>query len=473
MSAQPELVVLGAGPAGIGVALSATAAGVDTLVVDRAPSGGGQIYRAPPAAFAVADDATRDGDALRAALAASGARVVFDHRVWCIGRDFRIDALGPGGPICWRPRSVALATGTTERVIPFPGWTLPGVTGLGAATILLKSQAMLPGESTVVAGAGPLLGIVAGAIVKGGGRVAAVVDIAGRGDWMKAAAALLARPADLVRGVRWLHDVVRAGTPILSRHAVCEVRAEGGRLGIAVAPVDATGRPRTGGEVRELTADCLAIGNGLVPATEATRLLGADHVFEAPIGGWVPCLDRDLRTSIERLYAAGDGTGVTGATAAHLEGRIAGLTVARDLGRIDAATHRRLAAPLRRRLSLATLAGRCVAALMAPRPGQIDAIAPDTVVCRCEDVPRSEIETALDQGAVNLDQLKSWTRCGMGPCQGRMCGDTIGAIVGRRLGGRARAGMWSARPPLMAVPMEELTGNFAYTDIAIPKAAPL
>lgn len=473
MSNDPELVVLGAGPAGIGAALSARAAGIDTLVVERAPAGGGQVYRAPPSSFTLASDEAAAGNELRAALRDSGARLAFNHRVWCIGRDFRIDALGPEGPVTWRPRALLLAAGTTERVVPFPGWTLPGVIGLAAATILLKSQAMLPGERTVVAGAGPLLGAVAGTIVKGGGRVEAVVDLASRGDWLRAAPALLARPVDLRRGAGWLRDLLRAGTPILSRQAVVEVEATGKDLKIFVAPVDAKGRPRAGAERRELTADCLAVGNGLVPATEVTRLLGAAHLYHARAGGWIPRLDSDFRASIEGLYVAGDGGGIAGAAAAHLEGRIAGLTAARDLGRIDAATHRRLSAPFRRQLVFAAYAGRRMAALMAPRPGQVEAIAPDTVVCRCEDVRRGEIETALNLGAVNLDQLKSWTRCGMGPCQGRMCGDTVGAIVGRRVGDRARAGMWSARPPLMAIAMEELTGNFDYSDIPIPEAVPL
>ncbi len=473
MSKQPDLVVLGAGPAGIGAALSASAAGVDTLVVDRESSGGGQVYRAPPLEFQSANDATEGGDALRAALEASSAHVAFDHRVWCVGRDFRIDALGPDGPVCWRPKAIVLAVGTTERVIPFPGWTLPGVIGLAAATLLLKSQAMLPGERTVVAGAGPLLGAVAGAIVKGGGHVEALVDLSSRGEWASAATSLLARPADLVRGMGWMRDVVRAGTPILSRHAVREVSADGRALRISVAPVDGSGQSRPGGAARTFSADCLAIGNGLVPATEVTRLLGAKHEFDTYTGTWAPCRDREFRTSIDRLYAAGDGAGVTGAQAAQLEGRIAGLTAARDLGYLDDGSYRRLSTPFRRTLRLAALAGRRMAGLMSPRFGQIDGIGAKTVVCRCEDVTRGEIDDAIDRGAVGLDQLKSWTRCGMGPCQGRMCGDTVGAIVGRRIGGREQVGMWSARPPLMALPLEELTGDFAYEDIAIPEAAPL
>jgi len=473
MSKQPELVVLGAGPAGIGAALSAAAVGVDTLVVDRASSGGGQVYRARPSEFTASDDAPQVGDVLRAALDASAARVAFSHRVWCVGSDFRIDALGPNGPVNWRPKAIVVAVGTTERVIPFPGWTLPGVIGLAAATLLLKSQAMLPGERTVVAGAGPLLGAVAGAIIKGGGRVEAVVDLSSRGEWARAASSLLARPADLVRGIGWLRDVARAGTPILNRHAVSEVCSEEEELRISVVPIDAEGRRRPGGLTRVFSADSLAVGNGLVPATEITRLLGADHEFDTTTGAWVPSRDNELRTSIDQLYAVGDGAGVTGAHAAQLEGRVAGLTVARDLGHLDDAAFRRLAAPYKRRLGLAALAGRRMAELMVPRDGQIDAIGLDTVVCRCEDVSRGELENALDQGAANLDQLKSWTRCGMGPCQGRMCGDTVGAIVGRRVGGRVKAGMWSARPPLMTVPLEELTGQFAYEDIAIPEAAPL
>ena len=114
-----------------------------------------------------------------------------------------------------------------------------------------------------------------------------------------------------------------------------------------------------------------------------------------------------------------------------------------------------------------------MARLMAPRSGQVEAIAYDTVVCRCEDVTRAEVEEALERGAADVNQLKSWTRCGMGPCQGRMCGDTVAQIVAARTGSRAAAGAWTARVPLRPLNVDAMAGEFDYDDIPIPTAAPL
>lgn len=472
MSDRPELFVLGAGPAGIGAALSAAEAGVDTVIVDRAAEGGGQVYRAP--AFSLSsNDVDTTGQHLRDALAASSARSVFECRVWSVGRDFRVDAIEPGGARTWCPKTIVAAIGTTERVVPFPGWTLPGVFGLAGTTLLLKSQAMMPGENTVVAGSGPLLAAVAYGIVAAGGKVSAIVDLAGSGEWVASLPALMSRSKDLQRGLKWARAIRRAKVPVYFRHVVTAARACEDGLEIVIQPVDARGRRKTDTPGKTIKSDSLCIGNGLTPSTELTRLLGADHAFDTHAGGWTPSLDDNQRTTIKGLYAAGDGTGISGADAALDQGRIAGYTAALDLQRIDDADYRRLTTPIRARLKKTNRAGRRMAQLMALRPDHISEIEPDTIVCRCEDVTRREIDAAVENGAVDLNQLKSWTRCGMGPCQGRTCGEIAATLMAQHLDGRDAVGCWSPRPPLLAIPLDELTGEFTYEDIPIPEAAPL
>lgn len=473
MTADPELIVLGAGPAGVAAALSAAEAGVATLIADRAAMAGGQVYRAADPRLSVPGSPEKEkGDELRRGLAASPVVQKFGCKVWNVAAGFRVDAIGPSGPETWRAKALCLALGTTERVVPFSGWTLPGVIGLAAATILLKSQAMLPGHVTLVAGGGPLLGAVASGILKSGGRLAAILDISGRADWLRAAPALMSRPKDLVRGLGWLRDIAMAGVPILSRHAIREIMPDGEGLVVRAGPVDDSGQLLEGTSW-SFRVDAVTVGNGLVPSTEASRILGARHRYDRCAGGFVPERDANGRLSIPKLYAAGDGCGVRGAEVARIDGHLAGLAAAFDLGKLDFAAYARRAAPFQRQRRAALRAGRAMAGLMQPPAGLIDAIAPETIVCRCEDVTRSSIELAFDRGAANLDQVKSWSRCGMGPCQGRMCGDTVGALAGARLGGRDKAGFWTARPPLMTLPIEELTGRFDYADIPIPAAAPL
>lgn len=475
--AQVDLLIIGAGPAGARAALRARACGLSVLLVDENPDAGGQVWRPLPAAFARRADVpptaeARDGDALRAALRTAGIDCLFGHKVWNIGTNLRTDTIGPAGSVSWQPRALLVATGTTERVVPFAGWTQPGVIGLAAATILLKSQHILPGRRTVVAGSGPLLLAVACGILKAGGEVAAVVDLASRGEWLRTLPALRGRPGLLWQGLRWQWQLRAAGVPVHYRHAIREVAPAQGGLAVRSGPVDATGAPCEGA-VHEWSADAVAVGNGLVPGTDVTRLLRAQHHYVHERGGWVAQTDGDGRTSVPGLYIAGDGAGIAGAAAAAAQGEIVALACALDLGRIDPARHARERAPLLRQWRRSARFGQAMVGLMALREGGVAAIAPGTVVCRCEDVTRAEIDAAVQAGARDMNQLKAWTRCGMGPCQGRTCGDVAGALLAAQVGGRERAGCFTGRAPLRPVSLADVAGDYTYADIPIPKAAPL
>ncbi|MEL6266456.1 MAG: FAD-dependent oxidoreductase [Pseudomonadota bacterium] len=490
-----EVAVIGAGPAGASAAIALSEAGCDTLMIDEAPRPGGRIWRAPPETLRGGGESPEiaEGDALRARVAAASLTVMPESVVWSVGRveaghtgvmpsgrgvpRFRIDALTPDGTATVEARSLLVATGTTERVIPFPGWTTPGVVGLAATTILLKSQRMAPGRRVVVAGAGPLLASVAAGVLKTGAEVAAVADLAGPADWLAAVPALTREPGLGVRGAGWWLDCLRAGVRPRLRTGV--LAAEGGdRLeAVTLGAVDREGAPVPGGATARIACDALAIGHGLAPATEITRLLRADHVFDRALGGWRPETDGDGRTSLPGLYVAGDGAGLRGAAFAVSAGTATGEAIARDLG---GAESRR---PVARgnEAPVEAPVGRAMGFLTRQRPAMSAAIAPGTVVCRCEEVTREEIETAIDAGAGELNQLKHFTRCGMGPCQGRVCGEVAAELLALRLAGttgdvdamRRRVGQWTGRAPLRPVPLDAMTGAFTYDDIPVPEPAPL
>jgi thioredoxin reductase/bacterioferritin-associated ferredoxin len=471
-----DLVVIGAGPAGTAAACTAAEAGLAVTLVDEAPAAGGQVYRAPPIELRIGRDAKsadqRAGDHLRAALAASTVDFRSGRRVWSISSRFRVDAIGPAGTeTITAPRLVA-ATGAHERVVPFPGWTLPGVVGLAAATILLKAQAMVPGHRVVVAGCGPLLAAVAAKIVKGGGEVAAIVDLASPIDWFVALPYLAARPSLLAEGVGWIFALGTHRVPVWFRHAIRRAEGDSAVERVVIGAVDELGRPKNGpGWAWDV--DCLVVGHGLIPGSEIPWLLRANHRFERLRGGWVPVLDVDGRTSCPGLYAAGDGSGIAGAVPAALSGRLTGLAVARDAGCPSTMCDERTRIALLRERSNAMRFADTMAKLMALRPGQVAAIPSDTVVCRCEDVTRSEIEFAIAAGATEVNQLKHFTRCGMGPCQGRMCGDVVEELLAAHVGSREAAGHWTARPPLRPVTLDAILGDFRYDDIPVPAPAPL
>ena len=477
----PDLLVIGAGPAGISAALAASSCGVNTLLIDNASAAGGQVYRAPrnvkqqgtvAVDTSVLDPDKASGDALREALAQSDVQHLPCCNVWSITQDFRVDAVGPNGPIHIQPRAIVAAVGANERVVPFDGWTLPGVIGLAAATVLLKGERMLPGNDLVIAGAGPLLYAVAHKMLACGGRVVAVVDVSGRHDWLASVPSLLAEPRNLARGIAWVRDLKRAGVPLLFSHTVRRARTTDEGLVVDIAPVDSSHKRLLGKPETSLRADCLAVGHGLIPTVAVTRSLNAEHEFDERAGGWVPMLDSAYRSTRSGLYAAGECTGVAGAHAAQHAGHICGLTVAFDQGHISTSAWRRAVAPLRRACARARIFGHANARLMAPRRGQLEDVPGNVVVCRCEDVTRAEIEAAIASGARCLNEIKSWTRCAMGPCQGRSCGDMVAALVAHHYGGRALTGSFSQRSPFRPLDVEALTGDYEYDDITIPRAAP-
>ena len=471
-----DLIVLGAGPAGISAALGASRQGVRTLLIDGSAQPGGQVYRAVPGEFrlAAADrlgDDFMHGQRLRQALAESAVEVRLEHQVWNVTPGFLVQAAGPQGLFQARSRALIAATGTVERIYPFPGWTLPGVIGLAGATILLKSQQMLPGRRTLVCGVGPLLYAVAAAIVKAGAEVAAVVDAASEIEWASRLPRLGTRPDLLARGAGWTWALRRAGVRVMHRAKVIEARGTDAVTEAVVAPVDGEGRQRAGGRRTSFAADSIAVGHGLVPDTAVSRLLRARQEYRAEQGGWIAASDDDGLTSIPGFYVAGDGAGIAGAAAAEDSGSLAGLAAARDLGRLDARQHLEMAAAARRALKRTAPFSRAMAGMMQARPGLIDAATPDVVICRCEDVTRATVEAAIGAGAQTLNELKSWTRCGMGPCQGRYCSETAAALIAAKTGDRNRAGQLTARFPLRPVAVHQLVQNFDYDRHVPPPAA--
>ena len=472
-----DLVVLGAGPAGVAAANVASKEGAEVVIIDENSSAGGQIYRAPPNEFqpqnSFKSDEFREGEKQRNILENSNLTALFKHRVWSVSSDLVVSTVGPNGLSSWHARSLIIANGALERIIPFPGWTIPGVIGLAASTILLKSQYVLPGQSTVVAGCGPLLIAVANGIIKSGGKVSAIIDLNSKSDWIKAFPRLLSRPDQLFKGMSWFANIMKAGIKLYGGHAVTNTKQVDNVLRISIAPINSAGSILDSKNQKIVEGDCLAIGHGLFPSTEITRLLKAKHIYDTLKGGWVPLIDDDFRSSIPGVYIAGDATGISGAFSAVQKGRIAGMAAVRDLNVMSSQKYK---AKIKSELIILKKNenfGKAAVRLMKFRPELIQTITSDTIVCRCEDVFRSEIDEAIESGAHDLNQLKAWTRCGMGPCQGRTCSEAIEAILASKVGSRELAGQWTGRTPFRPIPIDQIIGEYSYDDIPIPKDAPL
>ena len=475
MNVHYDVIVIGAGPAGATAAVTATDHGLSVLVLDEARSAGGQVYRA--AGPSARPSAAAEGDSLRARLTRSGAHVAFEHRVWHVARApaadgapcFTVAAVGPHGQRQIQGSALIVANGAIERHYPRPGWTLPGVVGLAAATAMVKAGRIVPGRRVVVVGPGPLAPLVANLIIDAGSAVAALVDPNPLRAWVSALPAMTRRLDLLAEGAAWFTRLAVNGVPMYRGWDVSTIDGEHGVESITLRPVDSMGCLIRAGPQKTIAADAVCISYGLAPATEIYRLLGVTQRYAPQLGGWVPLIDQGQRTDVVRLYAAGDGAGVLGAVAAPFSGRIAALSAVCDLGRIDAQTYHRLTRAPRRRLARAAKFGAAMARLVAPRASAMVSVPDDTVLCRCEDICAGELRAAIAAGALELNALKAATRCGMGPCGGRVCGEAAAALMESTGIAREQIGQFTGRAPLRPVAVAALTGSFDYNDIPLPK----
>ena len=473
-----DLAVLGAGPAGSQAAQTAAARGLSVVVIDEERAAGGQVYRARAPGFgggnvAGATDA-QVGDHLRMGLAASAVTCAFGHRVWHIEPGFVINTVGPDGACAFSADVLIVATGALERHCPIPGWTLPGVFGLAAATVLLKAHGVLPGRRVALAGSGPLLALVAIKILELGGEVSCIVDAAGRRDWLASAAPMLTAPGLAARGAGWLARLAKARVPVFSRHALRRIDGIHSVGAVSFGPVDRDWRP-TGGPEQTIAVDAVCTGFGLVPSTDVTRLLQAEHAFNRDTGAWTVRTNPEGMTSVPGLYVCGDAAGVDGAAAAPHSGRLVALCAVQAITNTSgdrAADTRQIQTERRARQRKARF-GLAMTRLSVPRFGANSWSDAETIICRCEGVTRSEIETVLGNGASTFNDVKSVTRCGMGACGGRICSEPACALIAHLNDStREAVGQSTGRSPLRPVVLDDISGSFDYDELAFPHPAP-
>jgi NADPH-dependent 2,4-dienoyl-CoA reductase/sulfur reductase-like enzyme len=443
-----DVLVIGAGPAGMSAALELQTAGLAVTVVDDQPAPGGRIFAAieTRAAHGAEDQA---GAALVARFRTGGGSYLPATEVWQIESGPRVFLTREGRASMLEPRFVLLATGAQERPMPFPGWQLPGVMTVGAAQILLKTARQIPNEPVWLAGSGPLLLLYAHQLMAAGGAVAGILDTTppGRG----AASAKLLPAAlgygwrDLVRGLGWLLQM--RGVPII--RDVIAIEATGGDRLAAVRYV------ARGGASGEIATSLLLVHDGVVPGLHATLAAACAHRWNPVQRCFEPVLDRFGASSNPAIFVAGDGAAIGGGRAAMLSGRLAAIGIARAADKLSAADAERAAAPLCHGLAAAAGFRRFLDALYPP----VEILIPDaTLLCRCEEVTAGQVRDAL-KGRPHLgpDGVKIATRAGMGPCQGRQCGASLTRLVAEAHGARPDdIGFLRIRPPLKPLTLGEL-----------------
>jgi bacterioferritin-associated ferredoxin len=286
--------------------------------------------------------------------------------------------------------------------------------------------------------------------------VAAVLELAPFGESLRALPRLLWFPRLLRQGLGYLWRLRRLGIPFLRGHVLVAARGEGEVREARIAPCDAEGNPDLS-RVRSVEVDTICAGYGFVPRIQLAQLAGCRLHFDDARGGWAPVVDDNLETTVPDVWVAGDGGGVAGALVARLQGTLAGLAVARRAGALSPGDFEQQRRPLARQLARLARFRAILDRLHRLRPGLLGLVEPNTIVCRCEEVTRAEVDKGVAAGGTTYATLKVMSRAGMGPCQGQMCWPALARFVARSAATSPEAvGPLRARPPLFPVSVEEL-----------------
>lgn len=464
-----RVLVIGAGPAGLAAATSASERGADVTLLDSSYDLGGQYWRHLPETRPAEREAILHHGfdrfrALRTQLESDDrVTIVTLAQVWAIepeaaGR-WRVHVLQ--GPPDGRNRqastivadSMVFATGAHDRTLPFPGWQLPGVFSAGAAQAMAKGERVAVGSRVVVAGAGPFLLPVAASLVQTGATVLGVFEAS---SVSRLASGWLPRPWQLIGAsgkatelAGYLRNHLRNRIPYRTGRAVISAEGDGQVERVTVARIDANWSP-IDGTARTIEADAVCVGHGFTPRLELAIAVGC----RLSAGRFVVVDGRQATTTTD-VYAAGEITGIGGVDAALAEGAIAGHCAAGG-SETDAAVARQ-----RRARSIYTRFAARIEAAHGIRPGWSDWVTDDTLVCRCEEVDFGRLcSAATATGTEGLRSLKLSTRAGLGICQGRVCGRTVEELLHREIPGGLIDGSTTDRRPIVSpIGLGELAGT--------------
>jgi len=424
-----DLLIVGAGPAGMAAAITARQAGLTVFVADEGEGPGGQIFRSvlTPAGQSVELGAEYiAGAKLARRFTASGARLLTGAAAFMIEpaaeSGFETAVLVRGLAHSIATRAVIIATGALERPFPVPGWTLPGVMTAGAAQTMLKASGVVPVGTLHLVGTGPLLYLLAAQYARLGVPVAALLDTTppeNRG------AALAHLPAFLTSRYAWkglalLREVIgstRIIRGVRDVSIVGETRAD--EIHCVVA----------GGRTLSMRTDTVLLHQGVVPQINLTMACGVPHRWNAQRLAFEPELGAEGQTHRPGLFVAGDTGGIGGASVAQHSGTLAALAILRELDRVPSGTGVQNAAAVRRALRHARRGRAFLDALYRPADAFRVPADDNVIVCRCEEVRAGEIRSLVKRGAPGPNQVKAFSRAGMGPCQGRLCGLTVCEII--------------------------------------------
>lgn len=439
------ITVIGAGPAGIAAALAAARTGKSVRVIEGSSRLGGQFWRHLPEDLYPQDgEEYLKGRRLRQkVLRHPNIEILFNTHLWHANSNedqITLNIVHGGSAQTLTSDVLVLATGAYDRSLPFPGWDIPGVMTAGAAQSLLKGSNVRAGDRAVIAGTGPFLLPVASGLLDAGVEVVGLFEANRISQWIPFAHVGLANISKVVLAIKYMKSFKTHGLKMENGQVV--LRANAGSDGllhsITVTKVDRNFRAVPGSE-REIPCDALAISWGFTPDVSVASNLGLKLTIDAHDGSTIVVVDERQQTSVRRVFAAGEITGIGGSELAMTEGEIAGISAAHFLdpswNAIDESHVRRLSKMRKSQRNFA----RALLSVYKVRPGWTDWLTPETVICRCEEVSLADIQDAVHKlGATNARSTKLICRAGMGMCQGRTCLRSVSEIVAKESGVEAK-----------------------------------
>ena len=454
-----DYVILGAGPAGMAAALTAREHGVKVLVLDEQSQPGGQIYRnietlktTRPQEFQKLGQEYQSASQLVENFRQCGVEHWFERSIWQISKDLSIYHVNPEGehdssvPSIVQAKHLLIAVGAMERPMPLPGWTLPGVMACTAADVLYKTSGLVPEGKVVLAGSGPLMLLIACRMLDAGVRISAILDTGNKTSTLESLPLLpkaLRTPSYLFKGASMIWKLRKAGIKMVSGIQAVEA--------LGTQKIEQV-RFRKGSMTETLGAGLLLLHHGVVPNVQITRLLGCEHQWYEQQRYWEPKVDEWGNTSVKGVSIAGDCGRVAGSKVAELSGHLAAFDMLYQMKVITQKDRDQKSKHLFEQRNSHLAVRPFLDKLFQPSKNWLVPQDDSTLVCRCEEVTVRQIRDAVKKGALSPDRVKSLIRCGMGPCQGRVCGLNVTEIIADESGLPPETlGYFKIRPPLRPI----------------------
>lgn len=450
-----DIAVIGAGPAGMSAAIIAQRAGASVVVLDDKARSGGQIYRnvdaSPLSQPEVLGEDYLKGSVLTGRFKQSNVHHITGVTVWHVGDNGEVLFSDNGTTCRLTARQIIIATGAMERPFPIPGWHLPGVMSAGSAQVMLKSDGLVR-DDAVFAGTGPLLYLIVAQYLRLGVKVRALVDTTPRHNYLNAMTELggaLSAPGMLIKGLGLMNEIRKAGVQVYRFAENLSVAGEEHAGGLKFC---------CGDQQHQIDSNNLFLHQGVIPNLNMSRALGLKHRWCEQQLCWKPEIDHWGQSSKQHIAVVGDSSGIVGADSTAAMGRITALKQLVKLNKISQSQADSEAAADLRFIAKQKRFRRFIDRLYRPLDQHRKPTDQTTVVCRCEERTVADLKQGFALGAREPNQLKSQTRCGMGPCQGRMCGHTVSELLADwRNEPVSEVGYYRLRSPMRLVTLQELS----------------